>query len=530
MVLSFVSFLAIIIGIWVFAFWKTRNINKTNTDGYFFSGRSLSGVVIAGTMLMANLSTEQIVGQSGLAYAVGMEVMAWEIIACFSILILAFVFLPNYLKHGISTIPEFLSVRYDNQFRLIISFLIQTSYAFILLPTILYSGALVFNELFGVYHILGISHDMGIVVTGTIVGIVGLAYLLMGGMSIGAVSDSVYGAGLLICGISIPIIGLYILGDSSIIVGFQQVINNAPEKLNAFGSIDSKAVPWPTLILGLFFNTLFYWNTNQFIVQKTIASKSLAEGQKGVLALAIFKLFAPLFLVFPGIIAYVMFNNSLPLADAAYPTLIRAILPNWAYGIFGAVIFGAILSTYVAALNSASTLFSLDFYKGFINKKASEQNIVNTGKITNVIISIVAISLAPLLVNAPTGLYNFLQEYVGFYNIPLIIIILFGFFNKWISATGAKICFFAHLGLYIIAKFIFTDLHFLYIHSVLFFLDIFIILGYTKFSPLHKPFAFAIDKNKVDLTPWEYRKLVATVVVFGVIGLYWLFSPWGIAK
>ena len=361
------SFLVIVAGIWIFAWYRTRNINKENTDGYFFSGRSLGGLVIAGTMLMANLSTEQIVGQSGLAYAVGMEVMAWEIIACFSILTLAFVFLPNYLRHGVSTIPEFLALRYDNQFRLVISFLIQTSYAFILLPGILYSGALVFNQLFSVSELLGISQYEGIMVTAAIVGIVGLAYLLMGGMGISAVSDSVYGVGLLVGGISIPFIGLYMLGVGSVVDGFARMAAAAPEKLNAIGAIDSKAVPWPTLLLGLLFNTMFYWNTNQFIVQKTIAGRNLAEGQKGVLTLAVFKLFGPLFLVLPGVIAFVMFHGSLPLPDAAYPTLEKAILPPWMYGIFGAIIFCSILSTYVAALNSAATLFSLDFYKGIFS-------------------------------------------------------------------------------------------------------------------------------------------------------------------
>ncbi|HBO37426.1 MAG TPA: solute:sodium symporter family transporter, partial [Pasteurellaceae bacterium] len=283
MLFSILSFLVIVISIWTFAWWKTKYINKKNAEGYFLSGRSLGAVVIAGTMLMANLSTEQIVGQNGLAYAVSMEVMAWEVIACFSVLTLALVFLPNYLKHGVSTITEFLAIRFDNQFRQVVSFFIQTSYAFVLLPTILYSGSLVFNQLFGVSELLGISQYQGVMLVAAVIGLVGLAYLLIGGMGISAVSDAIYGVGLLVGGLSIPIIGLYVLGDGSIGTGLGKVITTAPEKLNAIGAINSTAVPWPTLMLGLFFNTLFYWNTNQFIVQKTMAGKSLAEGQKGVI-------------------------------------------------------------------------------------------------------------------------------------------------------------------------------------------------------------------------------------------------------
>lgn len=524
------TFIIIVAGIWFYAYRRTKHINKQNTDGYFFSGRSLGGFVIAGTMLIANLSTEQIVGQSGLAYSVGMETMAWEIIACLSILTLAFVFLPNYLKHGVSTIPEFLALRYDNQFRLVISFLIQSSYIFVLLPSILYSGALVFNQLFSVGTLLGISDYQGLMVTATAVGIIGLAYLLMGGMGISAVSDSIYGVGLLIGGISIPFIGLYVLGDGSIIQGVSAVVASAPEKLNAFGAVDSKAVPWPTLLFGLLFNTMFYWNTNQFIVQKTIAGRNLAEGQKGVLTLAIFKLFGPFYLVFPGIIAYVMFQGSLPLSDAAYPTLVHAILPEGLYGVFSAIIFGAILSTYVAALNSVSTLFSLDFFKGIFRKNASEAATVHAGKVANVIISLIAVTLAPLLIHAPTGLYNFLQEYVGFYNIPLIAIILFGFFNKSVSATGAKACFAFHIGFYVIAKFAFDGIHFLYIHSVLFLLDILVLLLFAKFAPLPQEFRFQPSANKVDLTPWKYRKILAAVVLAGIVSLYLLFSPLVLAK
>ncbi|MDU8925592.1 solute:sodium symporter family transporter [Pasteurellaceae bacterium LIM206] len=523
------SFLAIVIGIWIFAWWKTKNINKRNLEGYFLSGRSLGAIVIAGTMLMANLSTEQIVGQNGLSYSVGMEVMAWEVIACFSVLILALIFLPNYMKHGVSTIPEFLAIRFDNQFRQLVSFFIQTSYAFILLPGILYSGSLVFNQLFGVSEILGISQYQGVMILGAIIGIVGLSYLLIGGMGISAVSDAIYSVGLLIGGLTIPIIALYLLGDGEITAGLSKVIETAPHKLNAFGAINSKAVPWPTLMLGLFFNTMFYWNTNQFIVQKTMAGRSLAEGQKGVIYLAFFKLLGPLFLVFPGVIAFVMFNGELPHADGAYPALVREVLPSWAYGIFGAIIFGTILSTYTAALNSVSTLFAYDFYKGLYKPQAREDRVVTIGKVLNIIISIISIILAPILLNAPTGIYNFLQEYVGFYNIPLIVIILFGFFNSKVSAKGAKLCFFFHLILYVLAKITFTDLHFLYIHSVLFFLDIFVIWLSTKYYQRLPAFEFTTNANKVDLTPWKYRKIAACFVVLGVISLYLIFSPLGIA-
>ena len=527
---SFVVFIIVIACIWAYAYYRVRHIDKSNTEGYFLGGRSLPGFVIAGSMLMANLSTEQIVGQNGLSFAVGMEVMAWEVVAAISCVILALVFLPNYMKFGISTIPEFIELRFDKSTRLVVSFLIQTGYMFAVLPVVLYSGSLVFTKLFLNGLVPGLSPYESAIIVSTFIGIVGLLYLVFGGLSLAATSDSIYSAGLLVLGIAIPILGLMALGDGNVLSGLSIIHEQVPQKLNALGDIDSPAVPWPVLAFGLFFNTLFYWNTNQFIVQKTISGKSLKEGQKGVLWLSIFKLFGAFYLCLPGVIAFVLLKDKIQVADNAWPTLLGYVLPPWLYGIAGAIVFGVILSTFVATLTSVTTLFSLDFYKGVFNPKASEYQIVKVGKIAAVVVAALAVISAPMIAYVPGGLYNFAQEYLGFYNIPLILVVLFGFFSKTVSSAGAKICFLFHVVCYAASKFLFPDINFLYVLSVLPFMDLIVLVLASKLWKADSEFQFPDQLNKVNLEPWKYRNVFSTVTVIGVIVVYLIFSPIGLAS
>ena len=529
-IFSIITFIAIIATVWFIAWKKSRTINKCDEEGYFLGGRSLTGITIAGTILMTNLSTEQIVGQNGQSYVAGMEVMAWEVTAAFACVLLAFVFLPKYLKHGISTISDFIEIRYDTATKRIISFLFLISYTVTFLPVVLFSGALVFNKLFHIDKLLNIDSHVAIVVVAAFIGLIGLLYVLIGGLSLSAFSDTIYGVGLIVGGISIPILGLIMLGNGSFSGGIGYIVSHTPEKLNAIGAIDSKLIPWPTLFFGMFFNNLFYWCTNQMIVQKALAGKNLKEAQKGALYVGFFKIFGALFLVFPGIIAYNMFGKTLKVADNAYPALVTAVLPTWAYGIFGAVIFGAILSSFSGALNSTSTLFALDFYKPIFRPKASGKEVVRVGKIVTIVVALISIVVAPFIAYAPAGLYTFLQEYNGFYNMPLLAIILLGFYTKRVPALAAKVTMIFHIIAYLFSKFLFADVNFLYVLSGLFFLDILLMLLIGKIKPMKTPFIIKDNENKVDLTPWKYGKFIGIFVVVCMIGMYILFSPLGLAR
>ncbi|RFA34783.1 solute:sodium symporter family transporter [Virgibacillus dokdonensis] len=522
---ALVTFVVIIALVWLYAWRKSRNIDISTAEGFFMGGHSLTGLSIAGTIIMTNLSTEQLVGQNGQSYAAGMEVMAWEVTSAIAIVLLALVFLPRYMKYGVNTISDFIEIRYDTFTKRLISILFMFTYLTSFLPVVLYSGALVFNKLFNIDEILGVDPLIAVAICAAFIGAVGVLYLLMGGLSLSAFSDTIYGFGLLTGGILILILGIVTLGNGSAMDGVHFIRENTAEKLNAWGAIDSDYVPWPTLMLGMLFNNLYFWCCNQMIVQKALGGKSLKEGQKGALYVAFFKVFGALFLVLPGIVAFNMFDGGIANQDDAYPSLVSAVLPEWAYGIFAAVIFGAILSSFVGSLNSTATLFSLDFYKPIFNKDATDRQVARMGKIVTVIVGFISIIIAPLIAFAPTGLYNVIQEFNGLYSLPLLVIILFGFWNKRVTAQGAKITFSFHLVVYIAAQGLLAEINYLYIFSVLFLLDCFVLWMSTRINPLKEPFQFQANLNKVDMTPWKHVKWVSAIALLLVVIMYTVFSP-----
>lgn len=524
-VLSVFLFILIVGSICLFAFKKSRAVDNDSAEGYFLGGRSLTGVTIAGTIIMTNLSTEQIVGQNGQSYMGGMEVMAWEVTSAIACVCLALIFLPKYLKYGVNTVSDFIEIRYDTTTKRVVSALFIFTYMTSFLPVVLYSGALVFNKIFQVDRALGVEPLTAVGVIAGGIGIVGLLYLLIGGLSLSAFSDTIYGAGLLIGGLSIPILGLTVLGGGSFFSGIETVRTETPHMLNAIGPADSNIVPWPTLFMGMLFNNLFFWCTNQMIVQKTLAGKSLKEGQKGALYVGFFKIFGALFLVFPGIISYNMFGDTLSTPDNAYPSLVTAILPEWAYGIFAAVIFGAILSSFVGALNATATLFTLDFYKPIIKKDATDRQVARAGKLVTIAVGVISVVIAPFISFASDGLYAVVQEFNGVYSMPLLALVILGFYSKYVTAFAAKITFVFHIIIYGLSKIVLADVHYLYVLGFLFLADVFVMWLIGRLKPLDKPFVFKEGTNKVDLTPWKHRKWVSAVVIIVMVGMYILFSP-----
>ncbi|MBF9298630.1 solute:sodium symporter family transporter [Mammaliicoccus sciuri] len=523
-----ISFVLVVICVGVYAYLRSRKINTQDSDGFFMGGRSLTGFTIASTIIMTNLSTEQIVGQNGQSFVAGMEVMAWEVTSSVAIVILALVFLPRYFRYGVDTISDFIEMRFDTFTKRLVSLLFIFTYVVSFLPVVLYSGALVFNKIFNVSEMLNISDMTAVILISTVIGIVGIIYLFIGGLSLSAHSDSIYGVGLIIGGLAIPTLGLIIFGDGNFLHGFDKVVQNTPEKLNSLGAIDSKIVPWPTLFFGMFFNNLFFWCTNQMIVQKALAGKSLKEAQKGAMYVGTFKIFGALFLVFPGVLAFNMLGDKVTNPDNAYPMLVNEVLPEWAYGLFGAVIFGAILSSFVGSLNSTATLFSLDFYKSIINKEASNKQVSRIGRLVTLLVGVIVVIIAPMISLFPQGLYAVVQEFNGIYNMPLLVLVLVGFFVKRTSQLGAKVMFILHIVLYALSKVLITEIHFLYVLSVLFFVDLLIVMLFNKWKPSDE-FDFSVNYAKVDITPWKHRYLVGGIIIFVVIGTYVLFSPLGLA-
>jgi SSS family solute:Na+ symporter len=546
-ILSFAGFTLLVA---IIAYIATRTTDESSSDGYFLAGRSLTAGVIAGSLLLTNLSTEQIVGLNGSAYSDGLSVMAWETLAAIAMVVTAIFLLPRYLKGGLTTIPQFLAERFDVTTKTITSALFLTGYAVVLLPVILYSGSVFIRGTFDVPQLLNVSDDIALVICIWGIGIVGSIYAVFGGLKAVAVSDSINAIGLIIGGILIPIFGLMAIGDGSILGGLDTLMSANPERFDSTGETGQE-VPFSTIFTGMMLVQLFYWGTNQQIIQRALGAKNLAEGQKGLLLASFLKILGPLILVLPGMIAYYYFKGGLASSDLAYPELVRAVLPGYLVGFFAAVIFGAILSSFNSVLNSSVTLFGIDIYKQHINPAASERTVVKYGKIFGIILALAAMFIAPLIKDAGS-LFAYLQEVNGIYSIPILTIIVVGYLTKRVPAIAAKIAILLGSFLYIISQFVIgpnlieaaveaakasgiTDEaalklvaadaypHYLHIMALLLLLNAGIMLLIGKFYPRATPYVQEYTKQ-VDIVPFRYVTHIGLAIVVIVIGIYIYFA------
>ncbi|NNE77086.1 MAG: solute:sodium symporter family transporter, partial [Pricia sp.] len=458
--------------------------------------------------------------------------------------------LPRYLKGGLTTIPQFLAKRFDVATKTITSALFLTGYVVVLLPVILYSGSVAISGMFNVPELLNVSDDAALVFCIWGIGIIGSIYAVFGGLKAVAVSDSINAVGLIIGGILIPIFGLMAIGDGSVFAGLDTLISSNPERFDSTGETGQE-VPFSTIFTGMMLVQLFYWGTNQQIIQRALGAKNLAEGQKGLLLASFLKILGPLILVLPGMIAYHYFEGGLASSDLAYPELVRAVLPKPLVGFFAAVLFGAILSSFNSVLNSSVTLFGIDIYKQHINQEASESTVVKYGKIFGICLALAAMFIAPLIADAGS-LFNYLQEINGIYSIPIFTIIVVGYMTKRVPAIAAKIGIFSGSILYIISQFWLgpnrveaaleaarasgmTDPaelaiveaeaypHYLHVMAILFVSNMLIMLIIGKFYPRKEPFELEYTKQ-VSIEPYKYVKHMGLAVCVIVVSIYIYFA------
>ncbi|KGE78305.1 solute:sodium symporter family transporter [Halomonas salina] len=517
-------------GLVAFVTWRiTRRDDHASTNGLFLAGRSLTFPLIAGSLLMTNLSTEQMVGLNGAAFADGLSVMAWEVVAVIALVLLALFFLPRFLKSGIATVPQLLEIRFDKGTQRIANVIFLLAYAVILLPIILYSGAMGLQGMLDLHGLTGIESDTTLLwLTVWLVGLIGAVYALFGGLRTVAVSDTLNGIGLLIGGFVIVYFGLQTVSDGNgVLAGWEILKESQPERLNSMGREDQQ-VPFATLFTGVFLINVFYWTTNQQIIQRTFAAKNLAEGQKGVLLTGLFKLLGPLYLVLPGIIAYQLYADQGVQADEAYGHLVFNVLPPYLSGFFAAVMVGAILSSFNSALNSTTTLFSLGFYKGVLNKDASEEQVVRASKTFGWIMALIAMTIAPLLAGQDS-LFGYLQKMNAIYFIPLLAVVLVGLLTKRVPAMAAKIslvggCLLIFAG-YFIPPFnqlpqVMHEFHFV---ASVFVLLVVAMLVIGKLRPRAEDW-IQEDSGAVDLTPWKGAVPAGIALVVLVIAIYAAFA------
>jgi len=527
-IISFVGFTAFVA---FYAWFRLRKDKLDSSEGYFLGGRSLSGVVIAGSLLLTNISTEHLVGMNGLSYKNGCIIIAWEVTSALALIVAALYFVPKYLRMGLTTIPQYLEKRFDGTTRTLVALFLVVSFVVTLLPIVLYTGALNLESIFNVSEVLDVSKTQGLWITVVVVGLLGSCYAIFGGLKAVAVSDTINGYGLLIGGLLVPVIALFSIGEGNILTGLTKVFEHAPEKFNVVGAKDS-VLPFSTLFTGLIINQLYFWGMNQTIIQRALGARNLVEAQKGLLYAGVLKILVPLIIVLPGVIAFYYFGDAYyESQDLIYPILVKKVLPTYLVGFFAAVVMGAVLSTFNSVLNSAATIFSIDIYKRHLRKEASDKSLVWVGRSTSAVLAVFAIISAPLVANAPEGLYQLLQKLNGIFFIPVASIMLAGFFIRPISAIAAKCALIFGMAFYVTTEFLLPmfeieiGIHFVHIWGIEFVLNMLIMFGVSYYYP-RQDTTEDQTADVVDMQGWKHARLLSTILVIVTVMIYVLLGTW----
>ncbi len=528
---SILTFLCVTIFIALFSWWLTRKEDLTTVEGYYLGGRHLGWFLVGGSLFLSNISAIAIVGETESAYLSNMTVMMYGFASIFAMAIVSEFVLPIYLRFGVTTTPEFLGIRFGPELTRWVAILLILAYVVNLMPPVLYTGAVVLNGMFDIDGLLGINYWAAIWILVWAIGIVGSAYAIFGGLKAIAASDALNGVGLVLGGILVPYFGLKFIGDGSIVAGWHEVINKHPEHMNAWGK-PGDSVPWTTLFTGMLLVNLNYWGAEQYILQRSLGSKNLSAGQKGMMFGALLKFIAPLITVFPGVIALTIYPT-LAQSSEAYSSLVTGVLPASLIGLMAAIMFGASLTTFNSGLNSTSTMAVLNLYKPYKDKHreaVTDPDLIKVGKRAQVMLAILAMIIAPFIYFASDGFYDYFQKVAGLFSVPIFTIVMVGMFTKRVPALGAKISLLTYLVGYGYTQ-LFNDfgLHFLHWAAIFFVICVCIMLVFGKLMPQETDFVKP-EEGAVSLAPWKWRWVAYAVTISGMIGVTVWLSPLGIAK
>ncbi|WP_298477502.1 sodium/sugar symporter [uncultured Maribacter sp.] len=443
----FVAYAILILGV---GLWVSRDKkgHQKNAEDYFLASKSLPWWAIGASLIAANISAEQFIGMSGSGFAVGLAIASYEWMAALTLIIVGKYFLPIFIEKGLYTIPEFVEKRFSTNLKTILAVFWIALYVFVNLASVLYLGSLALETIMGipmVYGVIGLA-------------LFAAAYSLYGGLSAVAWTDVIQVVFLVLGGLVTTYLALNtVSGGEGVFAGLQTVYDAVPDKFEMIldkSNPEYKNLPGiGVLVGGLWVANLYYWGFNQYIIQRTLAAKSLKESQKGILLAAVLKLIIPLIVVLPGIAAYVMVNDpeilaslgdaglknlpSLDQADKAYPWLLQ-FLPTGLKGVAFAALAAAIVSSLASMLNSTSTIFTMDIYKQYIDKNASDKKTVNVGRLSAAGALIIASIMAPLLGGIDQA-FQFIQEYTGIVSPGILGVFLLGLFWKKTTNKAAII-------------------------------------------------------------------------------------------
>ena len=458
-IIVFSSYCLLILFIGLYVSREKKGEVKSAED-YFLAGKSLPWWAVGASLIAANISAEQFIGMSGSGFALGLAIASYEWMAAITLLVVGKYFLPIFIEKGLYTIPEFIEKRFSTELKTILAIFWISLFVFVNLTTVLYLGGLALDTVMG-------TGD-GSILLNSIIGLAlfAAAYSLWGGLAAVAWTDVVQVVVLIFGGLMMTYFALVNLGDGgSAIEGLKYIYETVPERFSMILSKEEIITPngkdaWfdlpglAVLIGGMWVANLYYWGFNQYLIQRTLAAKSLEEGQKGIVFAAFLKLLIPIFVVLPGIIVYVMnldasgalavesldqgfigVNGSI-VNDNAAPWLIKEVIPVGLKGLILAALAAAIVSSLASMVNSTSTIFTMDIYKSIINKNADDRSLVRVGRIAGLVALIIAILIAPQL-KSLGQVFQYIQEYTGVVSPGILAVFLMGLFYKKASNNGA---------------------------------------------------------------------------------------------
>jgi SSS family solute:Na+ symporter len=503
----FVAFFVLVVGV---SMYKSRR-EKTGED-FFLAGRSLLWPLIGFSLIAANISTEHFVGMSGQGAGIaGLAIASYEWMAAITLVFVALFFLPKFLRSGIYTIPEYLEYRYHPAARGIMAFYLVVIYIAVSISAVVYTGALALHTIFG----------MDLTKSVWLIGIIAAIYTTWGGLKAVAWADLFQGSGLILGGLLTLILGLRAVG------GVGSFLSANADKLHMIMPSNHPVIPWTTLVVGLWIPNFYYWGLNQFITQRTLAAKSLKQGQLGIIFAAFLKLTIPFIIIMPGIMSYQLYKSQLTApgatTDQAYPLLIRNLVGPGLRGFILAAIAGAVISTLSSLLNSVATLLTMDVYKRHLKKDASGESLVRIGRWATLVFVLVVCLIAPQLGNPKfKGIFNYIQEFQGFISPGILAAFVFGLFIKRTPPAAGLASLILTVPVYGVLMLLFPDVAFLNRIAINFVFLIIIMAVITVLRPLKEPKVLPV-KADFDMRPAPALKWLCGLVILLAIALYIIF-------
>ena len=536
----FIGYCCLIVGMGLFVSREKKGHVKDSKD-YFLASKALPWWAVGASLIASNISAEQFIGMSGSGFALGLAISTYEWMAAATLLVVAIFFLPVYIKKGIYTMPGFLLDRYDSRVRTTMAIFWLLLYVFVNLTSVLYLGALSLNTILNVpmtYGILGLA-------------MFAMIYSIYGGLKAVAWTDVVQVVFLIAGGLATTYIALQIVGSGDAWDGLALLRKEVPGHFSMIlsrgemmisdgqGGTRDAYLDLPgisVLVGGMWITNLSYWGFNQYITQRALAAKNLNEAQIGMIFAGFLKLLMPLIVVIPGIAAWVIVKNGIDVSfiesmkdpitgliksDRAYPTLLQ-ILPIGLKGLAFAALTAAIVSSLASMANSTSTIFTMDIYKQYIDKGASETKQVRVGRLAALVAFVVAAIVAPALGSLDQA-FQFIQEYTGFVSPGVFAIFFFGVFWKKTTSNSALTAAILTIPLSTALKFGLPNLPFLDRMGVVFLIISALIIAISLYEGKGKDHPNSIDVNK-ELFKTSTTFKIGALIISGIIAaLYIVF-------